>query len=91
MSALIKEYKDGLEIRTLVFRGKNLSYIVQQSGFSPRSEGRYSGFEVQYIRMQLKDNFPDLQKEVYDKIIPLDRETCEDEIFRILGILDEVE
>ena len=84
MSKLMREYESGLEKRTLVFRGKELSYTMRPSELG--TEGDAPCFTA-----QLNDSFPDLSQDLLDEVDMLDCETDEDEIFNMLEMLNEVE
>ena len=86
MSKLIKEFENGIEKRTLVFRKTELSYSM-----IPRECGS-SGDAPCFIE-QLGNSFEDISKneELLDEVDCLDYETDEDEIFRILSLLNDIE
>ncbi len=84
MAKLIREWENGIEKRTLIFRGEELSYHMIPTSIGANGDAKcFVG--------QLEDKFPDVSEDILDEIDLLDCETDEDEIFRMLEILEEAE
>lgn len=84
MAKLIKEFENGLEKRTLVFRGIEFTYTMQPTEIG--TEG-----DAPCFTSQLETEFPELSEDLLERVDMLDTETDADLIFEMLELLDEIE